>query len=113
MMSSLPSLSQSINPTPPLMDSTMYFLSGEEMCATVRPAFCATSSKCGRDCGMACAFSIGELAGGVAGAVCANSVAVSSKPVQREVHTESEARIGRRQIIQGRLHAHGLPTNRE
>src|SRR6202021_2059707 len=49
MMSSLPSLSQSIRPTPPLMDSTMYFLSEDEMCETVRPAFCATSSNCGRE----------------------------------------------------------------
>src|ERR1022692_2925593 len=104
MMSSLPSLSQSISPTPPLMDSTMYFLSGEEMCGTVRPAFCATSSNCGTDAGGAgsCAFCTGELAGGLAGAACASSIVVSSNPVGREsVHTESEARIGRGSIIQG------------
>src|ERR1700693_1119581 len=97
MMSSLPSLSQSISPTPPLIDSTMYFLSGEEMCATVRPAFCATSSNCGRDG----AFSAGELAGGLAGAACAGNLAVRSEPVHRKkIHTETEAGIGRRSIIQ-------------
>src|SRR6266566_5243313 len=47
MMSSLPSLSQSIRPTPPLIDSTMYFLSAEEMCAMVIPAFSAMSSNFG------------------------------------------------------------------
>src|SRR5437660_4064099 len=47
MMSSLPSLSQSIKPTPPLMDSMTYLLSGEEMCETVRPACLLTSSNRG------------------------------------------------------------------
>src|SRR3984885_15747176 len=47
MMSSLPSLSQSMRPAPPLIDSTMYFLSGEEMCGTVRAAFAAMSSNWG------------------------------------------------------------------
>src|SRR5258707_6493591 len=47
MMSSLPSLSQSIRPTPPLMDSTMYCLSGVEMCGTVRPTSRETSLKPG------------------------------------------------------------------
>jgi hypothetical protein len=37
-MSSLPSLSQSIRPTPPLTDSMMYFAAGEEMWETVKPA---------------------------------------------------------------------------
>src|SRR5271170_5872109 len=105
MMSSLPSLSQSINPTPPLMDSMMYFLSGEEMCGTVSPAFCATSSNRGIDCEpRSGAFSGGELAGGLAGEDCASTVGVS-KPIHREnVHAESNARIGRGLIIQGRLY---------
>src|SRR5438445_13106594 len=47
MMSSLPSLSQSISPAPPLMDSTMYFFSGVEMWDTVNPASLATSLNCG------------------------------------------------------------------
>src|ERR1022692_1661775 len=104
MMSSLPSLSQSISPTPPLMDSTMYFLSGEEMCDTVRPAFCAISSKRGIDADElgSCVFCNGELAGSWAGEDCASSVAVSSDTAHREsVHKESRARIGRRLIIQG------------
>src|ERR1700683_3935452 len=46
-MSWRPSLSQSKKPTPPLMDSRMYFLSGEEMCGTVRPACAAISSNTG------------------------------------------------------------------
>src|SRR5437763_804424 len=58
MMSSLPSLSQSIRPTPPLKDSTIYFLSGEEICGTVRPNFSARSSNWGTGsvgCSLACA----------------------------------------------------------
>src|SRR5215831_16081769 len=47
MMSSLPSLSQSMKPTPPLIDSTMYLFSGVERCGTVRPACCVMSSKRG------------------------------------------------------------------
>src|SRR5690349_2630555 len=47
MMSNLPSLSQSMKPTPPLMDSMMYRFSGEELWETVRPACLATSSKWG------------------------------------------------------------------
>src|SRR5207245_6074760 len=47
MMSSLPSLSQSISPAPPLIDSTMYFFSGVEMCETVNPASLATFLNCG------------------------------------------------------------------
>src|SRR5215469_843336 len=43
-MSSLPSLSQSMNPTPPLVDSTTYFFSGAPMCEVVSPAFSLTSS---------------------------------------------------------------------
>src|SRR5271155_5450177 len=107
-MSSLPSLSQSISPAPPLMDSTMYFLSGEEMCGTVNPAFWAMSSNCGTGCGLgSCVFDNGELAGALAGADWAGSIAESRNTVHREnahtenVHTESEARIGRRSIIQG------------
>src|SRR6185312_8602348 len=51
MMSSLPSLSQSISPAPPLMDSTMYFFSGVEIWETDRPASWATSLKPGTgDC---------------------------------------------------------------
>src|ERR1700721_953579 len=46
-MSSLPSLSQSKRPTPPLMDSSTYLLSGEEICGTVRPLCRATSSNAG------------------------------------------------------------------
>ena len=34
----LPSLSQSMKPTPPLIDSIMYFFSADEMCDTERPA---------------------------------------------------------------------------
>src|SRR5271170_7451033 len=108
MMSSLPSLSQSISPTPPLIDSTMYFLSGEEMCGTVRPTFCATSSNCGIDCGLGLGvFCGGEFAGGLAGEDCASSAAVSN-PIPREsVHTESKDRIGRGSIIQGRSYGAG------
>src|SRR5271170_3361747 len=97
MMSSLPSLSQSISPTPPLMDSTMYFLSGEEMCGTVSPAPCAISSNCGTGCSLGfCVLGDDELTGGFAGEVCASSIALSSHPIPRErVHTESSARIGR------------------
>ena len=47
MMSSLPSLSQSIRPIPPLIDSIMYCLSGVETCGTVRPTSLETSLKCG------------------------------------------------------------------
>src|ERR1700722_13736788 len=98
MMSSLPSLSQSINPTPPLMDSKIYFFSGEEMCETVRPAFCATSSNCGRDGGRlrSCVFCDGETAGGFGGAAWAGSIEVSSNPGHSErIQAGSEARIGR------------------
>src|ERR1039458_6391658 len=104
MMSSLPSLSQSMSPTPPLMDSTMYFLSGEEMCGTVSPAFCATSSNCGRRGGLgSCFFCKGALAGDLEADDCASSVPVNSKPVHTEsVHRESEARIGKKSIIQVR-----------
>src|ERR1700724_2983829 len=74
MMSSLPSLSQSIRPTPPLMDSTMYFLSGEEMCGTVSPAFWAKSSNCGTgDCG----------AGGLEEGIWASEIAANNKPIQK------------------------------
>src|SRR5215472_4066146 len=48
-MSSLPSLSQSNRPIPPLMDSITYLLSLDEMCATVRPAEAAMSSKIGTE----------------------------------------------------------------
>src|SRR5580704_2703571 len=103
MMSSLPSLSQSINPTPPLMDSTIYFFSGEEMCDTVNPAFCATSSNCGMDCSRGfCVLGNDELTGALAGGDCASSIEVSSHPVPRKsVHTEGSTRIGRAPIIQG------------
>jgi hypothetical protein len=47
MMSSFPSLSQSMNPTPPLIDSMMYLFSGEERCETVKPACLLTSSNLG------------------------------------------------------------------
>src|SRR5579863_8052342 len=103
MMSSLPSLSQSISPTPPLIDSTMYFLSGEEMCATVRPACWAISSNFGRDAvelggSVLCA----ELAGDFCAATCASAIGFRSSPMNREnVHTEGAARIGRA-IIQAR-----------
>src|SRR5580698_5458150 len=97
MMSSLPSLSQSISPTPPLMDSTMYFLSGDEMCGTVSPAFCATSSNVGTGCSPGfCVVDNDEPTADLAGEDCASSVALSSHPITREsVHTESSARIGR------------------
>src|ERR1700733_15536130 len=42
-----PLLSQSMNPTPPLIDSTMYFFSGEAIWGTVRPAREAISSQTG------------------------------------------------------------------
>src|SRR5215469_18737166 len=48
-MSSLPSLSQSNSPIPPLMDSITYRLSLDEMCGTVRPAEAAMSSKMGTE----------------------------------------------------------------
>src|SRR5580704_4802138 len=108
-MSSLPSLSQSISPTPPLMDSTMYFLSGEEMCGTVNPAFAAMSSNCGRDAGrpVSCTFCGGGLAGGLAGAVCDSNIVESSNPVYRKnIHAENKGRIGWRSIIQGGLRAY-------
>src|SRR5258708_11530343 len=73
-MSSLPSLSQSIRPTPPLIDSTMYFLSGEEMCGTVSPAFAATSSNCGTaDC-VAC---------GLEAAILANTKTLTNNSIHR------------------------------
>src|SRR6516164_5499584 len=46
-MSSLPSLSQSNTPTPPLMDSMTYRLSFEEMWGTVSPARAPISSNVG------------------------------------------------------------------
>src|SRR5262249_21366684 len=46
-MSSLPSLSQSNTPTPPLMDSMTYRLSIDEMWGTVSPARAPMSSKIG------------------------------------------------------------------
>src|SRR5262249_16580632 len=46
-MSSLPSLSQSNTPTPPLMDSITYRLSLDEMWGTVSPARVPISSKMG------------------------------------------------------------------
>src|ERR1700733_3784421 len=108
VMSSLPSLSQSISPTPPLIDSTMYFLSGEEMCGTVSPAFCVTSSNCGIDCGLGLGVVCnGEPAGGVAGEDCARGVGVSKLIHRENVHTESKARIGRGSIIQGWLYGAG------
>src|SRR5262245_2334195 len=48
-MSSLPSLSQSNTPIPPLIDSITYRLSFGEMCGTVRPAEDAMSSKTGTE----------------------------------------------------------------
>src|ERR1700704_3707045 len=82
IMSSLPSLSQSISPIPPLMDSTMYFLSGEEMCGTVKPAFWPTSSNCGTGaCG---AWDLG-------GAICANTTAVANS----SIHNVHQIRITR------------------
>src|SRR5215471_1587980 len=48
-MSSLPSLSQSKSPIPPLMDSITYLLSLDEICGTVRPAEDAMSSKTGTE----------------------------------------------------------------
>src|ERR1700678_2755458 len=98
MMSSLPSLSQSIRPTPPLMDSTMYFLSGEEMCGTVSPAFRATSSNCGSGLGALCLVrNSGGDTGGLERAACANTNGARSSPV----HKGSNVRIARRSIIQG------------
>src|SRR3984957_223171 len=44
---STPLLSQSMKPTPPLIDSTIYFFSGEAMCETERPAEAVISSKTG------------------------------------------------------------------
>src|SRR6202044_2167396 len=98
MMSSLPLLSQSISPTPPLMDSTMYFLSGEEMCGTVRPAFCATSSNCGLACGLgSCDFCGGVPDGNFVGADCENSDVVRSNAIHaKRIHRESIARIRRK-----------------
>src|SRR5262249_37802626 len=46
-MSSLPSLSQSNTPTPPLMDSMTYRLSFDEIWDTVSPARAPISSKTG------------------------------------------------------------------
>src|ERR1035438_1528711 len=81
MMSSLPSLSQSIRPTPPLIDSTIYFLSGDEMWETLSPAFCATSSNWGTgDC----------LGGGGGGADCAGALIAIHKPT----HRPNQVRIG-------------------
>src|SRR2546426_11182265 len=66
MMSSLPSLSQSISPAPPLIDSTMYFFSGVEMWDTVNPASLATSLNCGN----------GSLGAGV----CADATSERNRP---------------------------------
>src|SRR6185295_1431671 len=74
MMSSLPSLSQSIRPAPPLMDSTMYFFSGVEMWETVRPASWATSLELGT----------GDCAGGdFEAAVWADAHSGSNRPRER------------------------------
>src|SRR2546427_3776935 len=69
MMSSLPSLSQSISPAPPLIDSTMYFFSGVEMCETVNPASLATSLNCG--------------SGGLGAGVCADATSERNRPKTR------------------------------
>src|ERR1700691_3549083 len=103
MMSSLPSLSQSISPTPPLIDSTMYFLSGEEICVPVSPDFCATSSNHGMDCwergSCASLTETDGVADGLAGAACASSIGVINNSVHRKsVHTESKHRIGRHRL---------------
>src|SRR6202789_3542819 len=49
---SVPLLSQSMKPTPPLIDSTMNFLSGDAMGDTVSPARALISSRTGT--GRAC-----------------------------------------------------------
>src|SRR6185295_5526932 len=89
MMSSLPSLSQSIRPAPPLMDSTMYFFSGVEMWETVRPASWATSLNRGTgDC------AAGACAGRDFGAaVWADAQSGSNRPRERM------ARMTRRVVI--------------
>src|SRR5204862_6093814 len=69
MMSSLPSLSQSISPAPPLMDSTMYFFSGVEMWDTVNPASLSTSLNSGN----------GSLGAGV----CADATSERNRPNRR------------------------------
>src|SRR5260370_34794677 len=93
MMSIFPSVSQSISPTPPLIDSTMYFLSGEEMCATVRPAFRAMSSNFGTDaCALEGAFFGGvELGRDSLGATCARGTSVSNPKDRKNCTPESES----------------------
>src|SRR6266850_1418026 len=69
MMSSLPSLSQSMKPAPPLIDSITYLLSGEEICETVNPACLARSSNRG----------VGRLELGA----CAQAVQQNSRIVEK------------------------------
>src|ERR1700722_15201637 len=103
MMSSLPSLSQSINPTPPLIDSTMYFLSGEEMCATVRAACWAMSSNFGSGAaGLGDCVSCEAGLRGLFGATCESEIADGSNPTEKKiVHKKDAARMGMA-IIQSR-----------
>jgi hypothetical protein len=76
----------------------MYFLSGDEMCGTVRPAFCATSSNCGR--GSVLASSVFCTGAFIGAAWAASNVVVSRHPAEQEkIHDERGIRI-RRAIIQ-------------
>src|SRR5205823_14586305 len=92
MMSSLPSLSQSISPAPPLMDSTMYFFSGVEMWETVRPASLATSLNRGN--------------GGLETAVCSGASRGRNRDKKR---SSRMARIV--VIIVQKLHRHAKAAN--
>src|SRR6202171_4937033 len=65
MTSSFPSLSQSIKPTPPLIDSIMYRLAEEERCEAVSPACLLTSPNRG--------------VGGAALGLCAQAVQQKSR----------------------------------
>src|SRR5579863_5415886 len=93
-MSSLPSLSQSIRPTPPLIDSTIYFLSGEEICGTVRPAFWAISSNCGTGDGATGDGTVGDGAVGTLGVfVCAGENAAKNNHAQKPTRVRMVKRI--------------------
>src|SRR5438874_5846844 len=87
MMSSFPSLSQSIRPAPPLIDSTMYFLSGEEICETVSPACFAMSSKWGT---LACPLSA-LLTGRVV--CCATAHAEYNRPTTRSLRMAGDEEL--------------------
>src|SRR5579864_3934154 len=93
-MSSLPSLSQSIKPTPPLIDSTMYCLSGVEMCGTVRPTSFETSLKRG-----SCAHSAGDRR------IRTRILRITMECIH---YRERTRRVTKSQLIPGKMDTHSL-----